>query len=58
MAVPASSMAVAESLAVLEGCYLAKGLNIPWVVIESDLKQVISCLHDSSLSCAWEILPI
>lgn len=51
MAVTALSAVVAKSLAVLEGCHLAKGLNIPQVVIESDSKHVISYLHDSSLSC-------
>lgn len=27
-------------------------------VVELDLKQVISCLNNVSLSCAWEIFPI
>lgn len=56
--VSASCASLAESLAVLEGCNLAKSLNIPRVVVESDSKQVISCLNNCSLSYAWEVFPI
>ncbi|KAM2146296.1 hypothetical protein ACFX1Q_003174 [Malus domestica] len=58
MKVLASSAAMAESLVVLEGRLLAKGLNFPRVVIESDSKLVTSCLQDCSSSCAWELFPI
>ncbi|KAM1493822.1 hypothetical protein TB1_024908 [Malus domestica] len=40
-------------------CIRINGASIPpLMVIESDSKQVISCLHDSSMSCTWEIIPI
>ncbi|KAM2065334.1 hypothetical protein ACFX16_028615 [Malus domestica] len=54
----ASDATVAESLAILEGCRLAQELNLAQVVIESDSKNVITCLKNCSMSCAWEIFPI
>ncbi|XP_050156198.1 uncharacterized protein LOC126630078 [Malus sylvestris] len=46
-----SSAGMAEALAVLEGCLLAKCLQEQEVVIESDAQGVIWSLNSPSLSC-------
>ncbi|CAN6566565.1 unnamed protein product [Malus baccata var. baccata] len=54
----ASSVRMAEALAILEGCLLAKCLQVQEVVIESDAQGVIRSLNSPSLSCDWDLLPI
>ena len=54
----ASSVGMAEALAILEGCLLAKCLQVQEVVIESDAQGVIRSLNSPSLSCDWDLLPI
>ncbi|KAM1362746.1 hypothetical protein ACFX2H_027530 [Malus domestica] len=56
--VHASSIGMAEALAVLEGCLLAKILQVQEVVIESDAQVIIRSLNSPFLSCDWDLLPI
>nr|CCX35464.1 hypothetical protein [Malus domestica] len=56
--VHATSVAMAEALAVLEGCVLANNLQLQEVVIESDVQAIIRYLISPSLSCDWDMLPI
>lgn len=58
MEVHASSAIVAEALAVLEGCLLARQCNFSQIVVEFDCKQVLSYLNGGLDSCSWEIYPI
>lgn len=53
-----SSTAMAEALAILEGCLLAKNLNMHEVVIESDAQVIMQSFNSPSLSCVWDLLPI
>ncbi|KAM1179951.1 hypothetical protein ACFX2J_018927 [Malus domestica] len=53
----APKVSVAETIAVLEGCMLAKQLGIKDVVIEFDSKETISCLQSSIKNGSWEALP-
>ncbi|RXH95452.1 hypothetical protein DVH24_007952 [Malus domestica] len=70
MKVLASSAAMAESLVVLEGCLLAKGLNFPRVVIESDSNWLLRLFFELRLgtlpnlrlylafqACSWSFIP-
>ncbi|CAN6688796.1 unnamed protein product [Malus baccata var. baccata] len=56
--VHATSVAMAEALAVLEGCVLANNLQLQEVVVESDVQAIIRYLISPSLSCDWDMLPI
>lgn len=50
--VSTSSAAMAEALAVIDGCLLAKNLQFQEVVIESDAQKIIRSLNSASLSYA------
>lgn len=50
--VHASSAAVAEALAVLEGCQLAQQSNYFQIMVESDCKQIISYLNGGAENCS------
>lgn len=56
--VSASSAAMAKALAVLEGCLLAKNLQLQKMVIESNAQDIIRSLNSAFLSCVWELFPI
>ena len=52
----APKVSVAETIAVLEGCMMAKQLGIKDVVLEFDSKETISCLQSSIENGSWEAL--
>ncbi|KAM1017221.1 hypothetical protein ACFX13_047544 [Malus domestica] len=56
--VQASSVLMAEAIAVLEGCLLAKNLHVQEVVIKSDAQSIMRSLNARALSCDWDLLPI
>ncbi|CAN6570698.1 unnamed protein product [Malus baccata var. baccata] len=53
----ASSVAVAEALAILRGCELGIFLGFNSVIIESDSLESISCLRDVLANGSWETFP-
>ncbi|KAM2060118.1 hypothetical protein ACFX1T_045347 [Malus domestica] len=56
--VTASSVAVAEALAVLHGCELGRSMGWNFVIVESDSQESISCIRDSDTRGSWEAFPI
>lgn len=54
----APKVAVAEALAVLESFIVAKQHGINNVVVESDAKETVLCLHNSIENGSWEALLI
>lgn len=55
--VSASSMTMAEALAILKGCFLAQHEHLAYVILEFNSKHVISCLRDSIDNAFWEAFP-
>ena len=45
--IKASRVQVAESMAILEGCSLAKQLGLGKIIIETDSKETVLCLNNS-----------
>ena len=54
----ASSVAMMEALAILQGCRL--GIERGWnsIIIESDSLESISCLQDMAKKGSWDAFPI
>lgn len=53
----APSVVAAEALAILSGYEFAISLVMDMVIIESDSKESIDCLRDSSKFGCWEAFP-
>ncbi|KAM1035501.1 hypothetical protein ACFX2I_038642 [Malus domestica] len=58
MRVTASSVAVAEALAVLHGCEFGRNMGWNFVIVESDSQESISCIRDLDTMGSWEAFPI
>ncbi|CAN6713710.1 unnamed protein product [Malus baccata var. baccata] len=56
--VTASSVAVAEALAVLHGCEFGRSMGWNFVIVESDSQESISCIRGSDTRGSWEAFPI
>ncbi|KAB2599795.1 ribonuclease H protein [Pyrus ussuriensis x Pyrus communis] len=56
--ISASSVQVAEAKAILEGCMLAKNLELDKIIMESDSKEVIFNLSNSIFNGRWDMVPV